>query len=175
MGSGVSPFPRRRLPTVEGEASSGSTACARRRAHGEAAAVTPLPVTRGVSATSGFPLALLRRRLELQILPPVSGGSLLCQSECVICRFLNLHPLKSRPITSSREQSNFHPPPACCRFFFFLLLHHHLSKSPVLLTLPSPKFFPAASLHSSPLPAPQLQRSGSCKRRAAGQRSQMLT
>lgn len=120
----------------------------------------------------GFPLTLLCRRLELQILPPVSGGSLFCQSKYVICRFLNLHPLKSRPITSSQEQSNFHPPPACCRFFFLL---HHLSKSSVLLTLPSPKFFPAASLHSSPLPAPQLQRSGSRKRRAAGQRSQMLT
>lgn len=117
----------------------------------------------------GFPLTLLCRRLELRILPPVSGGSLLCQSKYVSGRFLNLHPLKSRPITSSREPSNFHPPPACCRFFFLLLLlHHHLSKSCVLLTLPSPKFFPAASLHSSPLPAPQLQRSGGRKRRAAG-------
>lgn len=149
VGFGGLPFPRHHVPTVEEESSSVQL-CAHADEHTAKLQRQHHCRSPRASQRHGFPPTLLCRRLELQILPPVSGGSLLCRSKCFICRLLNLHPLKSRPITLSQEQSNFYPPPACCCCFFLLLSNplyfsHFLPPNSFQLPLSTPPLHSACS------------------------------
>lgn len=124
-----------------------------------AAAITLRVIT--ASQQRGFPLTVLCRRLEIKCPLPVSCGSLLSQSELFssyffFSRLLNRHPLKSRLSASSPAPHTMpaHGPIAeaikLSTSLSLLLLPPPIKSSPRLTSSP-PKFFPAASPHSSTL------------------------
>ena len=125
----------------------GSKVCTGGRAQDKPAALTPLPFSHSFSvtwvstdATMPMPGAWNPSSCERQF-------SSLYRAKCLSSLFLKHHPLQSRLIFITSKG-----PPEAIKLLsscLFLLPPPPLKPS-VLLTLPFPKFFPAAWLHSSP-------------------------